>query len=239
MKYLLYSSCSIVKRPDVARTGKGRARRRFAGFSSALLFTFFGCISAMAGPAAPSALVESATETMEARAARLPQGEEFENNGFAYVLLPTLRAEKQKSVRSPLSAGEVPYAGEEFARKGAFRIYHQSVVPSAAAEEGGTPSRSISAIPEPPLHPVVFNKRMKKLGVMTRKLWLKLADMKDSGSIASEYGLKPSYNCEPMQTAFYSAPDGIDLMQLRTRLESDPRVLRVTLETLDRIARPR
>jgi hypothetical protein len=202
MKYLLYSSGSIVKRPDVARTGKGRARHRFAGFSSALLFTFFGCISAMAGPVAPSALVESATETMEARAARLPQG-------------------------------------EEFARKGAFRIYHQSVVPSAAAEEGGTPSRSISALPEPPLHPVVFNKRMKKLGVMTRKLWLKLADMKDSGSIASEYGLKPSYNCEPMQTAFYSAPDGIDLMQLRTRLESDPRVLRVTLETLDRIARPR
>jgi hypothetical protein len=80
---------------------------------------------------------------------------------------------------------------------------------------------------------------MKTLGVMTRNLWLKLADMNDSDSIAREYGLKPSYNSVPMQTAFYSAPGGIDLMQLRARLQGDPRILRVTLEVQDRIPRPR
>lgn len=239
MKYLLYSSSSTVKRPDVADVKKGRARHRFAGFSAALLFTFFGGVSAMAGSVAPSALAESATETMEGRVARLPQGEEFENNGFAYVLLPTLRAENQKSVRSPLAAEKTPSAGEEFARKGAFRIYHQPTAPSAATAEGGAVSRNAGASPESPLHPVVFNKRMKILGVMTRNLWLKLADMKDADSIAQKYGLKPLYNCVPMQTAFYSAPGEIDLMQLRARLQNDPRILRVTLEVLDRIPRPR
>lgn len=210
----------------------------YSRFSAALLGALFLSVLAVAGPGAPSASAQSATETMEARVARLPQGEEFDNNGFACILLPTLRAETQKSVRAPLAADEAESSGEEFARKGAFRIIRQSTAPSAATRTTAA-SQGANSLSGSPLHPVVFNKRTKTLGVVTRNLWLKLADMKDADVIAREYGLKPSFTSVPMQTAFYSAPGGIDLMQLRVRLQNDPRVLRVTLEVQDRIPRPR
>ncbi len=57
---------------------------------------------------------------------------------------------------------------------------------------------------------------------------MKLADMPD--------------RCFPnaaMKTSCYEVPEGVDLLMLRERLRSDPRVERVTLEIIDRVYRPR
>jgi hypothetical protein len=170
----------------------------------------------------------TAFDTIESRITLLPKGDEFDNDGFRYVILPSLhgRMDRATGGRPPLADGDpnVIDTGELIARKGLFTIHRQ---PSASAP---------AALPD---YPVVYNLRMKAIGVMTRSLSLKLVNTNDAQPLADEYGLKFSFLSDVMRTAFYSVPARIDLMQLRARLMEDPRIARVTLEILDRTRKPR
>jgi hypothetical protein len=156
----------------------------------------------------------------EAFVASLPQGESFENDGSTYVWLPTLRAEKT-DVRKDMAVEDV------IERKGLFSVYKQSqaTVPSIRAE-----NESADNIPT---HPVLYNLKMKSIGIITGKLWLKLKDMQDVPSIADMYNIPLSFANNEMSTAFYDIPGDVNIQTLRKQLETDTRVLRVTLDMVD------
>ena len=156
----------------------------------------------------------------EAFVASLPQGESFENDGSTYVWLPTLRAEKT-DVRKDMAVEDV------IERKGLFSVYKQSqaTVPSIRAE-----NESADSIPT---HPVVYNLKMKSIGIITGKLWLKLKDMQDVPFIADMYNIPLSFANNEMSTAFYDIPGDVNIQTLRKQLEADTRVLRVTLDMVD------
>ena len=156
----------------------------------------------------------------EAFVASLPQGESFENDGSTYVWLPTLRAEKT-AARKDMAVEDV------IERKGLFSVYKQSqaTVPSIRAE-----NESADSVPT---HPVVYNLKMKSIGIITGKLWLKLKDMQDAPFIADMYNIPLSFANNEMSTAFYDIPGDVNIQTLRKQLEADTRVLRVTLDVVD------
>jgi len=156
----------------------------------------------------------------EAFVASIPQEESFENDGSTYVWLPTLRAEKT-DVRKDMAVEDV------IERKGLFSVYKQSqaTVPSIRAE-----NESADNIPT---HPVVYNLKMKSIGIITGKLWLKLKDMQDVPSIADMYNIPLSFANNEMSTAFYDIPGDVNIQTLRKQLKADTRVLRVTLDMVD------
>jgi hypothetical protein len=82
-------------------------------------------------------------------------------------------------------------------------------------------------------HPVVYNLKMKSIGIITGKLWLKLKDMQDVPSIADMYNIPLSFANNEMSTAFYDIPGDVNIQTLRKQLEADTRVLRVTLDMVD------
>lgn len=156
----------------------------------------------------------------ETLVASLPQGESFENDGSIYVWLPTLRAEKT-DVRKDMALEDV------IERKGLFSVYKQSqaTAPSIRAENESADSVST--------HPVVYNLKMKSIGIITGKLWLKLKDMQDAPFIANMYNIPLFFANNEMSTAFYDIPGDVNIQTLRKQLEADTRVLRVTLDMVD------
>ena len=200
------------------------------------LLVFWGCTG-------PTPSWGASSGQREALIASLPRGEAFENDGQPYIWLPTLRAIKRTSgnaarnvsSNSVSETGDDGENGELLEERGLFSIY-RPVVPSPVS--GPKLAASLAAV-NLPAHPVVLNERTNSLGVLTRILWLKLRDMRDTDGIAAEYEMTLSFSNAAMETSFYEVPEGIDLQEFRTRLRGDPRVLRVTLEVIDRIYRPR
>jgi hypothetical protein len=84
-----------------------------------------------------------------------------------------------------------------------------------------------------PTHPVVYNLKMKSIGIITGKLWLNLKDMQDAPSIANMYNIPLYFANNEMSTAFYDIPGDVNIQMLRKQLEADTRVLRVTLDMVD------
>jgi hypothetical protein len=158
----------------------------------------------------------------EAFVASLPQGESFENDGLTYVWLLTLRAEKT-DIRKDMALEDV------IERKGLFSVYKQSqaTAPSIRAEN--------ESADNVPTHPVVYNLKMKSIGIITGKLWLKLKDMQDAPSIANMYNIPLYFANNEMSTAFYDIPGDVNIQTLRKQLEADTRVVRVTLDMVDEI----
>ncbi len=163
----------------------------------------------------------------EALIASLDQGEVFENDGSTYVCLPTLRGEKAtgREAASAKKGTADAVMGEVVERKGSFTIYRQSAVLETRAGDNQA-------------HPIVFNLKTKSLGILTGKLWLKLKDLEDALPMADAYDMTISFVNIPMSTAFYKISSRADILTLRKDLEKDPRVLRVTLDMVDRIRRP-
>ncbi len=156
----------------------------------------------------------------EAFVASLPQGESFDNGGSPYVWLLTLRAEKT-DIRKDMAVEDV------IERKGLFSVYKQSqaTAPSIRAEN--------ESADNVPTHPVVYNLKMKSIGIITGKLWLNLKDMQDAPSIANMYNIPLYFANNEMSTAFYDIPGDVNIQTLRKQLEADTRVLRVTLDMVD------
>ena len=159
--------------------------------------------------------------------ASLPQGETFENDGARYVYLPTLRGEKTADTASESSVNKTSLSAEEgvVLRKGLFTIYQR-----------GAALQTESA--ESPAHPVVLNLETNSLGILTGRLWLKLKDLEDAQSLADTYAMALSFVNTPMSTAFYEVRKGTDILTLRKALNKDPRIIRTTLDMVDRIRRP-
>jgi len=154
--------------------------------------------------------------------ASLPQGEIFENDGFAYVWLPTLRAEKTGD-RKDMAAAEV------VEQKGLFSVYKRSQAAAPAIRADNESALDV------PTYPVVYNLEMKSIGILTGRLWLKLKDMADAPFLAEAYHLSLSWTNNEMETAFYDIPEDVDIQVLRKQLQADARVVRVTLDMVDRI----
>jgi len=168
------------------------------------------------------------TAEREALIASLPKGEVFENDGSTYACLPTLRAERTgiRQTESGLNVTGSAAPGEVVEQKGLFTVYK-------ASRELQRTSGEVSA------HPVVLNLETRSIGIITGRLWLKLKDLSDAGTMADAYGMTLSFVNDPMSTAFYDVPAGVDILTLRKELEADPRVLRVTLDMVDRIRQPK
>ena len=158
----------------------------------------------------------------EALVASVPQGEKFENDGFAYVWLPTLRAEKTGDRKDMM-------ATEMIEQKGLFLVYKRSQAAAPAIRADNE-----SAL-DTPTYPVVYNQDMKSIGILTGRLWLKLKDMADAPTLANAYHLSLSWTNNDMETAFYDIPENVDIQGLRKQLQADARVVRVTLDMVDRI----
>lgn len=216
-----------------SRTERSRLTRAFP-----TLLLMIAALWSCAGLVVPAVGCAGGAGQHQALIRALPRGETFRNDGQPYVLLPTLRAGKEKG--GDVQAGQVrpgdPVVSsrEALTERGLFTIYRPAETPSAAM----TPDTSVSA-EVLPAYPVVLNERTGALGVVTRRLWLKLRDMRDTDPIAREYGLDNSFSNAAMRTSFYEVPGGADIWALRARLRSDPRVERVTLEVIDRVLRPR
>ncbi len=158
----------------------------------------------------------------QALVASLPQGEKFENDGFAYVWLPTLRAEKT-------GAGKDMAATEAIEQKGLFSVFKKSQAADPAIRADN------ESATDAPTYPVVYNLEMKSIGILTGRLWLKLKDMADAQPLAESYPLSLSWTNNEMETAFYDIPENVDIQELRKQLQADARVMRVTLDMVDRI----
>lgn len=175
----------------------------------------------------------------EALIASLVQGEIFENDGSTYACLPTLRAQKTRGQSAEpgmngndgsISSHSVP--GEAMERKGLFTVYRQQMAEGPSIRTEGRQSGTVLT------HPVVLNLKTKSIGIVTGKLWLKLRDMQDARIIADAYGMTLSFVNDPMATSFYEIPAEVDILALRKRLQDDSRILRVTLDMVDRIRHP-
>jgi len=177
-------------------------------------------------------------EQRKAFVTSLPQGEKFENDGTLYVWLPTLRAEKTDARHDKLNMasneGSTPTPADMIERKGQFAVYSHLLLesPSILTATGSSGDR-IQA------YPVVLNLKTQSIGILTGHLWLKLKDMQDAQSIADSYQMTLSFVNTPMATAFYEVPENMDILKLRNQLASDSRVVRATLDMVDKIRLPR
>jgi len=185
-------------------------------------FLFVTGLLLMSGILVPQCAWCLDSEQREAFVVSFPQGESFENDGSVYVWLPTLRAEKTDT-RKDMAVEDV------IERKGLFSVYKQSqvTVPSIRAE-----NESADSVPT---HPVVYNLKTKSIGIITGKLLLELKNMQDAPHIADMYNLSLSFANIEMSTAFYDIPGDVNIQTLRKQLQADPRVVRVTLDIVDRI----
>ena len=164
----------------------------------------------------------------EALITSLPQGVVFENDGSTYVRLPTLRAERTggREAASGTNGTAGSALGEVVEQKGLFTVYKPSRELQGTAREVAN-------------YPVVLNLETNSIGIITGRLWLKLKELSDAGSMADAYGMTLSFVNDPMSTAFYDVPEGVDILTLRKDLDKDPRVWRVTLDMVDRIHQPK
>ena len=195
-----------------------------------------GLLLMCSGVIIPQAAWSFDPDRREAFIASLPRGETFENDGASYVWLPTLRAEKTEGRKTELSVNAYPGTvqtdqtmEEVIEQKGLFTVYRQSLAEEPSIR---TVRRSNGDVM---VHPVVLNLQTKSLGIVTGKLWLKLKDMQEAQSIANSYDITLSFVNTPMATSFYELPGNVNILTLRKRLEDDPRILRVTLDMVDRI----
>ncbi len=169
----------------------------------------------------------------------LPQGTAFDNDGSSYAWLPTLGA--VNTATGTTSAAETAAiqtastSGNFVEQKGPYLIYKQSSASEAAVASGPSSGTGVQT------YPVVLNTQTHSIGILTGRLFLKLKDLQNADAIAKDYGLALSFVNIPMSTAFYEIPSGetVNLLALRTRLQSDDRILTVTLDMMDRISRPR
>jgi hypothetical protein len=198
-----------------------------------------GLLLMCSGVLIPQAAWSFDTARREAFIASLPQGETFENDGAAYVWLPTLRAEKTEDRKTELSADENPGAvrtdqtmEEVIEQKGLFTVYRQPLAEEPSLRMVKRSDRDVL------VHPVVLNLQTKSLGIITGRLWLKLKDIQEAQSIANSHDITLSFVDSPMSTSFYELPGNVNILTLRNRLENDPRILRVTLDMVDRIRLP-
>lgn len=210
-------------------SGKGRrmmTRMEIKTFVLMLVLTIFGTACLITSTAC---CFEPAKR--EAFIASLPRGESFSNDGMDYVWMPTLKAEvieegktaQNRVVQDNQSTGDQQVVEQ----KGRFNIY-------AAADRA-----SARRVGEDSSRPVALNLKTNSLAIITGNLWLKLGDMQNARAIAEEYNLVFSFSNAAMQTAFYRAAAGADMESLRRRLQADPRIMRVTLDMVDRIRHPR
>ncbi len=165
----------------------------------------------------------------EALIASLPRGEAFENNGWNYVWLPTLKGVKTKAaIRETTSAAADNQTHVQ--QKGPFMIYETAdrSKKSSAMASGGRAT-----------YPVALNVQTHSLAVITGNIWLTLKDIRDAGAIAAEYGLTFSFSNAAISTSFFRIPAETDIPALRKRLQTDARIIRVTLDMVDRIRHPR
>lgn len=166
--------------------------------------------------------------------ASLPRGDVFENDGENYVWLPTLRGEKtiagKAATRIKQKADAATEDTADVEQKGPFRIYKPS------ATSGKLYARSVK---NSSICPIALNLRTKSLAIVTGNIWLKLKNIHDADAIAVEYGLSLSFSNAAMSTSFYQVPAEMDIQTLRTQLLADSRIMRVTLDMVDRIRHPR
>jgi len=169
----------------------------------------------------------------DALIASLPRGDAFENNGLTYVWLPTLRGERTAAVDAVSSSAQASAASAAarpvVEQKGFFTIYKTTSAPNKLFLSSAGASS----------YPVALNEQTRSLAVITGNIWLKLKNLADAEVIAGEYGLTLSFSNKPMTTAFYRMAAGTDVQQMRKRLQTDSRIIRVTLDMVDRIRRPR
>lgn len=160
--------------------------------------------------------------------ASIPQGETFENDGTTYAYLPTLQGEKDADRKLKSFKNEQLTSDREafVQQKGPFTIYKRGAALKIQSDRS-------------PAHQVVLNLERNSLGILTGNLWLKLKDLEVAQSLADTYGMTLTFINTPMSTAFYETRDGIDILALRRVLNKDPRIVRVTLDIVDRISRPR
>jgi hypothetical protein len=210
---------NVIKRTAIS--GKCRHGAKISMWTKCVIF-MMGLWLMCAGVLAPQSAWCLDSAQRKALVASLPQGETFENDGFAYVWMPTLRAEKTGARKDMATT-------EAVEQKGLFSVYKQSQAAALSIR-----SDSESAI-DVPTYPVVYNLEMKSIGILTGKLWLNLKDMADALSLAETYHLSLSWTNNKMETAFYDIPENVDIQALRKQLQADARVVRVTLNMVDRI----
>ncbi|MEE9913752.1 MAG: hypothetical protein K4571_18735 [Deltaproteobacteria bacterium] len=182
-------------------------------------------------PAAASCLDAAQREAL---IASLPRGEAFENNGWNYLWLPTLKGAKTAGAKIKSAAGKTTADAvndqTHVEQKGPFIIYKTSAAPEKS---------STAAISGSSTYLVALNVQTQSLAVITGNIWLTLKDINDAGAIATEYGLTYSFSHAALSTSFYQIPAETDIQTLRKRLQTDARIIRVTLDMVDRIRRPR
>ena len=114
-----------------------------------------------------------------------------------------------------------------------MRIALTAIIVVAVTLSGNPVYSACESADNIPTHPVVYNLKMKSIGIITGKLWLKLKDMQDVPSIADMYNIPLYFANNEMSTAFYDIPGDVNIQTLRKQLEADTRVLRVTLDMVD------
>lgn len=171
----------------------------------------------------------------------LPRGETFENDGNPYVWLPTLRGEKtgspkatEKTAKSTVAIAEKETTVEQ---KGPYTIYGPSSGAFQSTARQGYSAQSANGTNSG--CPIALNTRTKSLAIITGNIWLKLKNIQDAKTIGDEYGLTFSFSNAAMSTSFYQVPADTDIATLRQSLQADSRILRVTLDMVDRIHNPR
>ncbi len=172
----------------------------------------------------------------EALVASLPKGETFENDGSTYLFLPTIQAVRTtpESMGSKgKEAGVSDSKGIEIKgfieRKGLYALYRHSFSEASSIrfERGDSEDVTVS--------PVVLNLRTGSFTVITGKMCLKLNDLEDVKDLADAYGIALSFVNQYLTLACYEIPPDVEILVLRKDLLNDPRVLRVTLDMVDRI----
>lgn len=165
----------------------------------------------------------------------LTRGETFDNDGQTYAWLPTLRGVKTVNTKAAINAAAAAIDETTVEQKGPYTIYGPSSAPLKSAT---AKAPSVTSAADGSAYPIALNLRTNSLAIITGNIWLKLKNMQETKTIGDEYGLVFSFSNAAMSTSFYSVPADTDIAILRQRLQTDFRILRVTLDMVDRIRRP-
>ena len=89
------------------------------------------------------------------------------------------------------------------------------------------------------VYPTVVNARTGTLGVLTGTLIVKPKNMGDADAIASDHALEKAKAYPQLQTVFYKAKAGVDLADVSSALQADPRIESAYPEIIEHVRVPK
>jgi len=190
------------------------------------LSLLLAAVPLLAQAADPSATAPATQRTAMLQA--LPRGAAFTANSQQYQMLPSVRAVASTPQESPQQALAQVGGGKVIETKGAYVVY-------TATQQGPA---ALSVVSGRTSFPTVVNIRTNGIGILPGTIRARLKDPSSAEAVASAHGLQLVRNFPHLQTAFYQAASGQDVVAAAAAVAADPRVVSAEPEVLEHVKVP-